>query len=351
MPMKAVSVLERLARNVRQKRPGAINLMAREGHVEDLEQCYALYGSFRRPYSEAYCRVLPEMWRILLSSDRMHLFLVENRTAPPGSRIASFSITVVVNDEFCREAQSTIPPYLGTELARCYLGRELPVLNREQVAKANARVGLNVITCFSGRKPYEISREQALGLREKQAEAFRLAHSGYRFKEFLADAIGKEELQWMLDSGARLRRDYSRYFRKHRALIPVTSERPHLVGLTKEEAFANPGSYLSSFFVYTPPRFHFNHSEQSLLQRALMGETSEDLASSLFISRWTVKKRWRAIYQRVEDADCELLLPPVADSLHVTSRGAEHRRRLLCYLRQHPEELRPSRQSRRKTAW
>jgi DNA-binding CsgD family transcriptional regulator len=113
------------------------------------------------------------------------------------------------------------------------------------------------------------------------------------------------------------------------------------VGLRKEEAFANPGSRLSSLFVRMPPRFHFNRSEQLLLQHALMGETSEQLAASLCISPWTVKKRWHAIYERVTDVDRELLLPPVANSPDATSRGTERRRHLLHYLRQHLEELRP----------
>jgi DNA-binding CsgD family transcriptional regulator len=153
--------------------------------------------------------------------------------------------------------------------------------------------------------------------------------------------MGVEDLHWMLDAGAHVRRDYSGYFQKHRVRIPENSQRPQLVGLTKEEAFANPGTHLSSFFIYIPPRFNFNPSEQMLLNHSLMGETSEELARSLSISTWTVKKRWQAIYQRVADVDRELLLPPVANSLHVTSRGAERRRRLLRYLRQHLEELRP----------
>jgi DNA-binding CsgD family transcriptional regulator len=215
------------------------------------------------------------------------------------------------------------------------------MLNREQIARSNALNGLNVIMCFGGCKNDGMSREQILTIREKQAEAFQLAHGGYRLKEFLADGTGEEVLQWMLDSGAHLRRDYSRYFEKHGAPIPEPAQRPWLVGKTKEEAFANPGSYLSNFFVYTPPRFRFSCSEQALLHHALMGETSEDLAASLFISPWTVKKRWHAIYQRVADVDCELLVPPVTGRLHVASRGPERRRRLLHYLRQHPEELRP----------
>jgi DNA-binding CsgD family transcriptional regulator len=339
--MKAVSVLERLTRDLRRETPDAINLMAREGSAKDLAQCYALHEPFWRFYPEARRRVLPEMWGTLLSGERMQLFLVENRTKPLGSRIVSFSATVFATDEFCSEAQSTLPPWLGVQVAQHYLSHDLPVLNREQVARANARDGLNVMMCFGGWEHDGLSREEILAMHEKQSEAFHLAHIGYRVKEFLADAIGEEELHWMLDSGAHVRRDYSGYFQKHRAPIPESSHRPRLVGLTKEEAFANPGSYLSSFFVYTAPRFHFNRSEQILLQHALMGETCDDLAASLFISRWTVKKRWHAIYERIADVDRELLLPPVANSPDATSRGAERRRHLLHYLRQHLEELRP----------
>jgi hypothetical protein len=72
-----------------------------------------------------------------------------------------------------------------------------------------------------------------------------------------------------------------------------------------------------------------------------MGETCEELAKSLSISPWTVKKRWHAIYDRVADVDRKLLPPPIAYGPHATSRGPERRRRLLNYLRQHLEEVRP----------
>lgn len=338
--MKPPRLLDRLARNGRVEKSGAPNLMAREGCAEDLDACRALYRSLGIPCSEACSRILPEMWRALLANGIMQLFLVEDRAKPPGSRIVSFSATVFVTDGFCGEAQSTLPPYLGAQVARHYLARALPVLNRKQAAQANARDGLNVMMCFGGLEHDGFSREQFLAVREKQNEAFHLALNGYRVKEFLADSIGEETLQSMLDAGGRLRRDYSNYFLKHGVPIPKSPQRPWLVGLTKEEAFTHPGSHLAGLFIYTPPRFHFNRSEQVLLHHALVGETSEELAASLFISSWTVKKRWHAIYERVAEVDHELLPPPMGDGPHATSRGAERRRPLLNYLRQHPEELR-----------
>ena len=339
--VKPPSILDRFARDGRAEKSGAPNLMAREGCAEDLDACRALYRSLGVPCSDACWRILPDMWRALLANGIMQLFLVEDRAKPPGSRIVSFSATLFVADGFCGEAQSTLPPYLGAQVARHYLARALPVLNRKQAAEANARDGLNVMLCFGGLEHDGFSHEQVLAVREKQNEAFHLALNGYRMKEFLADPIGEETFAWMRDGGVRLRRDYSNYFRKRRAPVPKSSQRPWLVGLTKEEAFAHPGSHFGGLFVYTSPRFHFNRSEQRLLRHALMGETCEEEAASLFISPWTVKKRWHAIYERVADVDRELLPLPIADGPRATARGAERRRHLLHYLRQHPEELRP----------
>jgi DNA-binding CsgD family transcriptional regulator len=266
---------------------------------------------------------------------------VANRARLVGSPIVSFTAVLFVTDEFCSEARSKLPPYLGVELARQYSFRELPVLNREHVARANTGDGLNVIMCFEGWAHNGLSPEELLAVRAKQSEAFHLVLSGYHIKEFLADAVGWEALQWMLDAGAHIRRNYSKYFRKRGVPISKSARRPLLVGLTKAEAVAHPGSYIASLFAYTRPRFHFTRSERMLLQYALMGETCETLARSLSISPWTVKKRWHAIYERVADVDNALLPPPIADGLQATSRGAERRRQLLRYLRQHLEELRP----------
>jgi DNA-binding CsgD family transcriptional regulator len=324
--------------------------MARGGSTEDVAPCYALHRSLGLPYTSASWRALPDLWRVMLSKGAMKVFLVEDRARPLDSRIVSFSTIVFVNDDFCSEARSTLPPYLSVDLARRYFSHQLPVLDREQVARANAGGGLNALMCFDGRVCDDLSPEQVLALREKQSEALHLALSGYRVKEFLADAVGPEASQWILDAGAHVRRNYSKYFRKRGVPISRSPRRPLLVGMTKAEAVAHPGSHVAGLFAYTRPRFQFSRSQRMLLQRALMGETCDALARSLSLSPWTVKKRWHAIYERVADVDSELLPPSIAYSVHSSSRGTERRRRLLNYLRQHLEELRPFESSKHRMA-
>jgi hypothetical protein len=339
--VKTPSSLERLVRGQRANTPGVISLMARKGNAQDLANCHALHESLRLPYGKTSRRILPEMWSALLSDGAMQLFLVEDRARPAGSRIVSFGATVFVTDEFCSQARSTLPPYLAVELTRRYLSQELPILNREKIAQTNAGDGLNVVMCFEGWAEDRFASEQILAIRQKQSQAFSFALRGYRIKEFLTDPIGRETSQWMLDAGARLRRDYARYFRRHHIPEPEPRQRPCLFGLTREEALAHPGANIAGLFIYTAPRFHFSRSQRALLEHALMGETCEKLATSLSVSPWTVKKRWHAIYDRVVDVDRELLPPPIAYGARGSSRGAERRRHLLNYLRQHLEELRP----------
>ena len=336
-----IRMFQRATWEQRAKRPEEINLIARKGTAEDIAECCALHGSVGAPYTKTSWGILPEMWRTLLSIGAMQLCLVANRARLVGSRIVSFSAVLFITDEFCVEARSKLPPYLGLKLTRQYLSGELPVLNREQIARANAGAGLNVIVCFEGSAHDGLLPEQVLAVRAKQSEALRLGLSGYRIKEFLAYPLGEEALQWMLNAGARLRRHYSNDFRNRTVFRSAFSQPRCLVGLTKKEALAYPGSSVAALFVYTPPRFLFSRSQRVLLRHALSGETCETLAASLSVSRWTVKKRWHAIYERVADVDSELLPPSIAYGAHASSRGSERRRHLLNYLRQHLEEIRP----------
>jgi DNA-binding CsgD family transcriptional regulator len=329
--------------------PNGINLIARKADLRDLASCLALHESLELPYAETSRKILPNLWQESLLNGTMQIFLVENRAGAAGSRVVSFNAFIFVTDEFCSEVRSTLHSYLNVELARRYCLRRLPVLNREQIARANADAGLNVMVCFEGWAHDGLSPEQVFLARAKQSDALRFGLSGYRIKEFLAYPVGEGALRWMLNAGARIRRPYSNCFQNRTSFRPAFSQRPCLVGLTKKEALAHPGSSVADLFIYTPPRFLFSRSQRILLLHALRGETCETLAASLSVSPWTVKKRWHAIYERVADVDSELLPLPIADGPASSSRGTERRRHLLNYLRQHLEELRPFKSPQRQT--
>jgi len=102
--MKTLSPSECLARDQRTNIRDGINLIARKGDVRDLANCLALHESLPVPYTKTNKRLLPKMWRGLLSNGAMQIFLVENRAKPVGSRVVSFNAFMFVTDEFCPQA-------------------------------------------------------------------------------------------------------------------------------------------------------------------------------------------------------------------------------------------------------
>jgi len=61
----------------------------------------------------------------------------------------------------------------------------------------------------------------------------------------------------------------------------------------------------------------------------------------LGISLSAVKKTWRSIYDRVTANSAGLIPGQMSEELTM-ERGEEKKQRLLAYLREHPEELRPA---------
>ncbi len=77
------------------------------------------------------------------------------------------------------------------------------------------------------------------------------------------------------------------------------------------------------------------------MHHAPLGLTDAELGRALHAALATVKKRWASIYDRVGSVDPDLLLGAAQAVPSEGRRGPEKRRRLLGYLRQHLEELRP----------
>ena len=91
---------------------------------------------------------------------------------------------------------------------------------------------------------------------------------------------------------------------------------------------------------YRKPVIGFTRSEQRLLSAALQGGTDGELCDLLGVSLSAVKKTWASIYLRVQSAkpsDARIELDESIDG----DRGKEKKQKLLVFLREHPEELRP----------
>jgi len=115
---------------------------------------------------------------------------------------------------------------------------------------------------------------------------------------------------------------------------------PHMLEVTREMAAQRPGTWSSLFFAYRKPGIGFTRSQQRLLSAALQGGTDGELSDLLGVSLSAVKKMWASIYLRVQSRKPSDVGIELDESVH-GDRGKEKKQKLLVYLREHPEELRP----------
>ena len=309
---------------------------------KDVRECVEIVASHPvvAPRYGAAIADLPKAWLRLLTSDAMLTGVFEETE---GGRIRPWCIgvSVIVTDDFLAELKKPPLSWIGPELARRLAWDESPLLSARHLREANMAGGLNAVVwegCI--RAGYEDRPD----LFHHIMAGFLDSHRGYLWKELLAsDSESVDRLQRTLYSGGRLWDPAAGRYAEavERDLQGVFGE-PHIVGVTRDIARVRQGNWVDALFHYRPPQIGFSRAEQLLLLTALRNEagTDQDLAAALGVSMPTVKKMWLSIYCRA--AGLPELAPdggePGHESVH---RGKEKRRRLLAYLRDHPEELRP----------
>lgn len=280
---------------------------------------------------------LAEAWHAWLREGAVQMVVLEDADRPPTDRRIAFGSSVFVTAQFAEEAKTTLPPPLAEQVVRRWHAGRSPVLSLEAVREANSGPGLTLLVLHIGWLP-RLSAEEVRWAKAKLLEALLFFHSGYLLSEVLQEVYSEEERDRGLAAGAFLKNDYAAAYAARPDLCPLPAYQPFLIGGSRAET--RDGSYLSPLFFYRPPRFYFKSGEQELLQMALLDCEDEAAANELHLSPSTIQKRWRMIYERVTLAEPGFF--PANDSIESGTRGAAKRRRLLSYLRGHPEELRPA---------
>jgi len=281
---------------------------------------------------------LRRVWLGLLGREAFRAVVFED-AKESGVRTMGVGISVFVSDEFLLQFKA--PPFfwIGPELINRINRGDSPLLSNKQMRQANADGGLNLVTWDGALRSEYLNCVEA---NEAMFAAFVGQHRGFQLKELAGHGMTFETFEGQIRSGGMVFSALGGHYADSpdKPLREVFAA-PHIVGLTRELAKARFGTWIASLFVYQPPQFGFRPSEKRLLVVALQGGTDEDLASALEISLSAVKKAWRSIYDRVTPLSPGLIPDKVPEEL-TSERGKEKKQRLLAYLREHPEELRPA---------
>jgi hypothetical protein len=279
----------------------------------------------------------PLFWKRLFDEQAMLSAVVEQCEPGTPAQILGFGTDVFVTDSFIGEARTGREPGLTSRVVGLELsGRASPILRRDAIARANAGNGLNVIV-VNVASSRSAARASDYAIHYRLLEGFIWLHRGYLIKECLHEVWDETDRTWS-KAVQTVRTDYAEFYQRMKCSVP--RYRPYLVGITSEEALKNPGSVGAPVFLYSRPRLGFSPRAHELLAGAMDGETDIEIANALHLSVAAVKMRWRFIYNRVGLVAPDLLPKPTSQ-VSESVRGQEKRRRIVEYVRNHPEELRP----------
>jgi len=253
--------------------------------------------------------------------------------------ICFVGLSVFVTDSFVQEIKTPPLFWVGPELLRRGLEGNFPALTDRQLREANSRGGLNLLV-WEGcvKEGFERRGEVFQAL----MKAYFTYHRGFLLKEQIGSQIEDvRRAEWLINTGGLFWDPERRCYANVSGKSPEELIRmPHIVGITREIEQDRYGSWAGDLFSYQKPRCCFSRSEQELLIHALEGLTDEELSRKIHVSLPVVKKTWASIYRRAST-----YLVGVIENENTPEskmkRGKEKRRRLLSYLQEHPEELRP----------
>ena len=306
----------------------------------DVAGCVAIvagHASLVARYGDDLQSLRP-VWLSLLGREAFRAYVYKD-VQDAGTRIVGVGCSAIVCSDFLREAKT--PPFfwIGAELTRRVRDGHSPLLSDKQVREANSNGGVNLVI-WEGAS--HVNEGHRVDLLNSFLGTFIELHRGFLLNEIVANGFTTNVLAAVLRAGYLLVNAGGKYTDTIDGSIHDVIGEPHAVGLTRELAPSRAGTWASSLFVYRAPIFGFSACEQRLLIAALRGGTDEDLSDELAISLSAVKKAWQSIYERVSTCN-----PALAPASHPTEAGAFERgkmkkQRLIAYLRDHPEELRPA---------
>lgn len=290
-------------------------------------------------YSDEVYNALPEIWAELLRAGSLQTAVIESPGLPPAQRLVGIGLSVFVTEAFAEEALHNPQPFLNARLHQMILQGCSPVLTRKQIQAGNSGDGLTLMPLHFSTRHLNLDNDLNHRVMQGAFDLFRLVHAGFNVHRVIKDVVSVDIRDYMLSFGMQLHSDYLDTSHGGSLNDLSMNERPFLLKTVRADL--QKGSPTAMLFPINPElRFSFSPAEQKVLFSALLLEMDDEIAAELNISKDTLRRHWRSIYQKVMEA-YPSLFPDNANGEQNSSRVKEKRRRLLQYLRFHMEELRP----------
>jgi DNA-binding CsgD family transcriptional regulator len=314
-----------------------MHLTYRPGSANDVPVIFQMFpaGFSLEPDDLDLLSIQLKAW---ISKGLCNLTIIENLDDFGSIKVIAFGMSFFVTDAYMDWIDKKITPPLLLSTIKIAQNGSMPLLNIDQVAKANSSSGLNLVIPIIGWSKSVEDQNELIELKVTLMEAFFYAHKGYKIRNCVQEIYSESEMIRAQNIGAKLR--HENYGANNKEI--TTELRPYLVGMNRQEAVE--GTYLHPIFLFNPPKFYFSHAQREVLKLAILDMSDEEIASQLSLGEATIKKRWRSIFTRASLSKHVMWMPLSKTSENVergSGRGNEKRRHIITYVRSHMEELRP----------
>jgi hypothetical protein len=270
--------------------------------------------------SAAIWNRFPRLLADLVERERILLVLVHE---PATNRRRMLGGSAFVDPDFMKHALAHPTDSILEQVFQADVNGHSPLLPPKRQAIANANTELCLYNFFSAPDFTGLSGGEAKQMMGLVNDSWRFHHYGFQLRSFYSEGTYPEMAAFMLSMQLTLDRE--------RAM--PNGDTARTFRFTREDAITKSGNNVGLMFITPRPRFGFTIPEQKLIELTLIDNSDREISASLGVTADAIKKRWRSIYDRVR-----AIAPELAPS-HIS--GADQRRALLQYLRQHLEEIRP----------
>jgi hypothetical protein len=266
------------------------------------------------------------VWKTLLDNPSFQANVIESERPLAGHKIVACGMGVFVTTSFADREITNPSAGLNSRIIAGIASGESVVLNRTQIAEANAGEGIDFVNMYGTWRDGIMNPDQLAEVQSLLGTSFVEHFAGYRFNRVLKEAVGHSRIALARATGT------------YRLVAEFQDSESALVVATPESVLTAPYSVAAAMYRYQEPVLRLRPAEQTLLAAALAGKTDAELSADLGTSIEAIKRRWMSIFARIDEFKPEILSSAEADS---DRRGPQKRHRVVAYIRTHPEELRP----------
>jgi hypothetical protein len=277
-----------------------------------------------------------QAWRQLFDITHASRSAVVELHSKGTTEIVGFGFATFVKKGFAVAEVQNPRPGLNCRIIESLVSGKSVIATYEEVRGANTRGDLEQVILDASWKNGSLTTAQVDEVRVLLGQGYQELFSGYWFSRILTEIVDALD-EWHVSTFQTFR--IVDRFEAYRLASPETTWNPDraLAVATIETMRGDPFSVASGMFKHRRfPLFAFTRSEHQLLEAALEGIDDASAAGSLSVSGPAIKRRWQNIFERVAAVS-----PDLCPADGEGTRGIQKRQRVLAYIRNHREELRP----------